>query len=174
MTTHQVPNKSHAPSARKQPVADLVMRVFFYATDVGFIVYWLVAAFAHLPPEYLFKDYENPILVAWNWSFLPLDLMISATGLTSLWLTKSHKARSDGLAIVSLTLTFCSGLQAIAFWVIRADYSPTWWVMNLYLLAYPPFFLVPKIRALRENFPPEAQSPAIQPRVASAAAAPHR
>lgn len=126
-----------------------MMRLFFLATDFGFIAYWLIAAFADLPPEYLFKDYENPILTAWNWSFLPLDLMISATGLTCLWLSRRHKALSDGLALVSLTLTFCSGLQAIAFWAIRGDYSLSWWAMNLYLLIYPWFFLVPKLRSLK-------------------------
>jgi len=37
---------------------------------------------AHVIPEsYLFKDYDNPILQAWNWSFLPLDLCISFTDL---------------------------------------------------------------------------------------------
>lgn len=142
------PHLSRSSYAPARPTSDSVLRLFFYATDFGFIAYWLVAALAHLPPEYLFKDYDNPIMAAWNWSFLPLDLLISATGLASLWISKSHKAQSDGLAILSLAFTFCSGLQAIAFWVIRADYSLTWWVMNLYLLLYPIFFLVPKIRSL--------------------------
>lgn len=126
-----------------------MMRVFFYATDIGFIVYWLLAAFANLPAEYLFKDYENPIMVAWNWSFLPLDLLISATGLSCLYLQKRDTTRAEMLAIVSLSLTVCSGLQAIAFWVIRSDYSLSWWAMNLYLLIYPFFFLVPRFRAMR-------------------------
>jgi len=126
-----------------------MMKFFFYATDIGFIVYWLVAAFANLPPEYLFKDYDNPIMVAWNWSFLPLDLLISATGLSCLWFTKRNAERAEILAIISLALTVCSGLQAIAFWVIRSDYSISWWAMNLYLLIYPFFFLIPKIRSLR-------------------------
>lgn len=124
-----------------------MMRVFFYATDIGFIVYWLLAAFADLPAEYLFKDYENPIMVAWNWSFLPLDLLISATGLSCLYLHKRDTERAEMLAIISLSLTVCSGLQAIAFWAIRSDYSFSWWAMNLYLLIYPLFFLVPRLLA---------------------------
>lgn len=124
-----------------------MMRVFFYATDIGFIVYWLLAAFADLPAEYLFKDYENPIMVAWNWSFLPLDLLISATGLSCLYLHKRDTARAEMLAVISLSLTVCSGLQAIAFWAIRSDYSFSWWAMNLYLLIYPLFFLVPRFLA---------------------------
>jgi hypothetical protein len=123
-----------------------MMKFFFFVTDIGFIVYWLVAAFANLPSEYLFKDYNNPVMVAWNWSFLPLDLLISATGLTCLWMGRREAAKAEILAIISLALTVCSGLQAIAFWVIRSDYSLSWWAMNLYLLIYPLFFLVPKIR----------------------------
>lgn len=128
-----------------------MMRAFFLATDLGFILYWLLAAFAEIPAQYLFKDYQNPLMVAWNWSFLPLDLLISATGLSSLWLRKRHAARAEVLAIVSLTLTACSGLQAISFWAIRSDYSPSWWAMNLYLLIYPLFFLVPRIRSPRSS-----------------------
>ncbi len=30
----------------------------------------------------------NPILSAWDWSFLPLDLIVSATGLSSTWLAR--------------------------------------------------------------------------------------
>jgi hypothetical protein len=32
---------------------------------------------------------------------------------------------------------FCSGLQAIAFWVLRQDYDPTWWIPNLCLMVLP-------------------------------------
>lgn len=48
------------------------------------------------------------------------------------------------MALISLTLTFCSGLQAIAFWIIKADYDLMWWIPNLYLLIYPLFF-IPKL-----------------------------
>ncbi len=123
-----------------------MMKFFFWVTDLGFLAYWLLAAFANLPPEYLFKDYDNPLMVAWNWSFLPLDLLISATGLSCLWYGKRNTSRSENLAIISLTLTACSGLQAVSFWAIRSDYSLSWWAMNLYLLIYPLFFLAPRLR----------------------------
>jgi hypothetical protein len=45
------------------------------------------------------------------------------------------------LALISLVLTFCSGLQAIAFWIIRGDFDLTWWLPNLFLLIYPLFFI---------------------------------
>ena len=62
------------------------LKYFFLITDVGFVIYWLITIFHMIPQEYLFKDYEDPILVAWNWSFLPLDLLISLTGFLSLYL----------------------------------------------------------------------------------------
>lgn len=117
------------------------LRWFFLVTDIGFIVYWTITGVHLIPNEYLFKDYNNPILMAWNWSFLPLDLFISATGLTSLYFYRKNRPEWRSLALVSLVLTFCSGLQAIAFWVIRNDFSLTWWVPNLFLLLYPLFFI---------------------------------
>jgi hypothetical protein len=122
------------------------LKFFFMVTDIGFILYWLITLLHLIPPEYLFQDYTNPILTAWNWSFLPLDLFISATGLTSLYLYRRGDERWTNIALISLVLTFCSGLQAIAFWVLRGDFDPTWWIPNLYLMLYPPFFIVSLLR----------------------------
>ena len=117
------------------------LKYFFLVVDIGFIAYWLITLLGVIPNEYLFKDYENPILVAWNWSFLPLDLFISATGLTSLWLWKKDNNNWKSLALISLVLTLCSGLQAIAFWTLRSDFYISWWIPNLFLLIYPLFFI---------------------------------
>ncbi len=125
------------------------IKPFFLIVDIGFILYWLITLFKLIPPEYLFNDYQNPILVAWNWSFLPLDLLISATGLTSVYLYNQGREGWRSLALISLVLTSCSGLQAIAFWVIRADFDPFWWGPNLFLLIYPLFF-IPKLIASQE------------------------
>lgn len=43
-------------------------------TDLGFI------AFGLIPEALLFKDYHNSLLMAWNFSFLSLDLLVSAAG----------------------------------------------------------------------------------------------
>ena len=118
-----------------------MLKVLFLATDTGFVVYWVVTLLGVIPERMLFKDYHDPILVAWNWSFLPLDLCISATGFLSLYLLSRDDRRWAAWALVSLVLTFCSGLQAIAFWTLRSDFDPSWWIPNLYLLLYPPFFL---------------------------------
>lgn len=117
------------------------LRPWFLVVDVGFIAYWLVTALHLLPPDVLYNDYTNPVLVAWNWSFMPLDLLVSATGLGSLYLWRRGDPRCERLALVSLALTSASGLQAIAYWAIRGEFDPAWWLPNLFLLAYPWFFI---------------------------------
>lgn len=105
-----------------------------------------------LPPEWLFQDYHNPLLQAWNWSFLPLDLLASGLGLGALLLAR----RGDGSwrlwALLSLALTFCAGLMALAFWTLRCDFDPGWWLPNLYLLLWPlclaPGLLCPRLATL--------------------------
>jgi Family of unknown function (DUF5360) len=110
-------------------------------TDLGFIAYWLVT-FMHLLPEaWLYQDYTNPLLVSWNVSFMPIDLLISASGLTALARARRHDASERPLAIISLTLTSASGLMAIAFWALRGDFEVAWWLPNLFLLIAPAFFL---------------------------------
>lgn len=118
-----------------------LLRFFFLVTDIGFILYWMITASSLIPAEYLFNDYTNPILVAWNWSFLPLDLLVSATGLTSLYLHRREDKRWKNIALVSLILTSCSGLQAISYWTFRGEFAFEWWLPNLYLLVYPLFFI---------------------------------
>ena len=115
------------------------LRYFFWLTDLGFVVYWLITLTQLIPDEFLFKDYNNPILMHWNWSFLPLDLAISATGFLSLYLLKTNRAWKQ-VALISLVLTFSSGLQAISFWTLANDFDIWWWLPNLYLLIYPLFF----------------------------------
>lgn len=120
------------------------LKLFFLITDLGFIFYWLIVLLHLIPDSLLFKDYNDPILQAWNWSFLPLDLFISFTGLFSLYLFRKDNPVWKQYALISLILTFCSGLQAIAFWTIRLDFDITWWIPNLFLLLYPLFF-IPKL-----------------------------
>lgn len=118
------------------------LRVFFLITDIGFILYWVITLIGVIPASYLFKDYHNPILSAWNWSFLPLDLMISFSGLWSLRLMSKADGRWRNVALISLVLTFASGLMALAFWTIRRDFDISWWLPNLYLMLYPVYYIV--------------------------------
>ncbi len=100
--------------------------------------------FKIIPPNVAFKDYNNPLMVIWNWSFFPLDMCISFTGFTSLYLYKNKNPNWRNCALISLVLVFCSGLQAISFWTIKLDFDITWWTANLYLMIYPLYF-IPKI-----------------------------
>lgn len=117
------------------------LKILFLITDIGFIVYWIITLLHLIPPNLLFEDYTNPILVSWNWSFLPLDMFISFTGFLSLYLYKKENVKWKKFSLISLVLTFCSGLQAISFWSMRRDFDLLWWVFNLYLIIYPIFFI---------------------------------
>ncbi|NGQ94936.1 YvaD family protein [Brevibacillus sp. SYP-B805] len=117
------------------------LKYFFWITDAGFLIYWFVTFFQLIPVEYLYQDYTNPILVSWNWSFFPLDLIISLTGFASLWLHANNRSLWRDVALISLVLTFVSGLQAIAFWAIRCDIDLVWWIPNGFLLIYPLYFI---------------------------------
>ncbi|MPQ26912.1 YvaD family protein [Bacillus paralicheniformis] len=124
-------------------------------TDIGFILYWFVTLLHLIPEEAAFKDYHNPVIVAWNWSFLPLDILISISGLISLYLHKKKRPLWKNAALISLVLTFCSGLQAIAFWAFRGDFDPVWWSFNLFLMIYPLCFfriVVTENTATKDHF----------------------
>ena len=102
------------------------------------LAYWVLAAvlvigLIHIPPEYMYSDYENPLVVAWNWSFFPIDIVFVICGL---W------ARFGGLrpplprhlSLIGATLMFCAGTMAISFWSITGEFEPLWWGMNLWLV----------------------------------------
>lgn len=116
------------------------LKALMLITDIGFLFYWAVTFLGLIPKQYLYQDYSNELLVAWNLSFIPLDLLISATGLISIYCWTRQKAAWSTLCLISLVLTFCSGLQAIAFWAIRLDFDPAWWIPNLFLMIYPLIF----------------------------------
>jgi hypothetical protein len=128
------------------------LRTALLLTDLGFIAYWsltaLVAAgLLSVPPEYLFSDYHNPLVVAWNWSFAPLDIILSLAGLNAVRLQRAGDASWKGWAIFSLALTFCAGLMAISFWAIRGDFDVTWWIINLALMIWPWIYLPTLIKS---------------------------
>ena len=122
---------------------------FFLLVDLGFILYWLVTALHLIPEEYLYNDYKNPLLVSWNWSFFSIDIVVSLTGLYSLYLRSRQNTSWQPFAFISLVLTTASGLMAVSFWTITGDFDPVWWAPNLFLLLYPIYFL----RIMIENYP---------------------
>lgn len=117
------------------------LRWMMWMTDIGFVIYWSVIWLGLIPKEYGYQDYTNEYLVDWNTSFIPLDLCISLTGMLSLYCYNKRIAQWRSLCLISLTLTFCSGLQAIAFWGIRQDYDWLWWAPNVFLMVYPLFYM---------------------------------
>lgn len=134
-------------SIQKEP-SMRVLKWFFLVVDFSFILYFSATAMGIIPEEYAYSDYTNPILVSWNWSFLPLDIVISLTGLSSIYLHRKGRAEWKSIALLSLVLTFCSGLMAISFWAIRLEFDAVWWIPNLVLMLYPLFF-IPKFMKVR-------------------------
>ncbi|MDX2282774.1 MAG: DUF5360 family protein [Bacteroidia bacterium] len=124
------------------------LKYCFFAVDTGFLLYWTVTALHLIPPQYLYNDYTSPMLVNWNWSFFPLDMLISATGLYSLWLNRAQRPRWRVFALISLVLTSVSGLQAVSYWALAREFDPVWWIPNGFLLVYPLFFIPRLIRSL--------------------------
>lgn len=120
----------------------MLRRRLMFFTDVGMLLYWAITAamaikLIDIPGEWLFKDYHDPRVVAWNWSFFPLDILFSLTGLASLRMEKAGNENWKIMATISLTLTVCAGLMAISYWLIVRDFDPTWWIPNLFLMIWP-------------------------------------
>jgi hypothetical protein len=113
----------------------------FFVVDIGFIIYWTITYLHLLPQELLYKDYTNSILVDWNWSFFPIDMLISTSGLNAIRLFRKGSNTWVFFALVSLFLTMSSGLMAISFWTFHRDFDLGWWLPNLFLLIYPVFYL---------------------------------
>lgn len=124
------------------------LRLNLLITDLGFLAYWLVAAMGIFPPEWLYKNHADPIMVAWNWSFAPVDLAASALGLYSLVLAKAGNPVWPAYGLVSAALTFCAGLMALSFWALQNDFNLGWWLPNLYLALWP-IVAVPQLAKAR-------------------------
>ncbi|MEP4050729.1 MAG: DUF5360 family protein [Litorimonas sp.] len=117
-------------------------RTLMTITDIGMLLYWsltilMVTKLVDIPSEWLFKNYDDPQIIAWNWSFFPIDILLSVTGLVALKLEKNGNQLWRAWALVSLTLTVCAGLMAISFWAFVGDFDIAWWLPNLFLMLWP-------------------------------------
>ena len=117
------------------------LRALLLVTDVGFLLYWTITLGRVLPAAWLFAGYEDPVVSAWNLSFMPLDLLVSATGIGAVVLARRCPGSARALLTISLGATSISGLQAIAFWTLRREVDLAWWLPNLFLLLWPLPFL---------------------------------
>ena len=115
-------------------------------TDFLFMTYWLIVGLAlfgvfSLPPDLMYGDHTNPRVVAWNWSFFPLDLIFSIFG----YLAISASRRGDPVwrqyALISLVLTMTAGGMAVVYWAILQEFEPAWFIPNFVLLVWPLFFI---------------------------------
>jgi hypothetical protein len=103
---------------------------FLLATDILFLAYWTLslAAQTHIitiPQNLMYTGYDQPRVIAWNWSFLPIDLLVSLTGITAVTLAHKQNPIWRPLAIMSLCFTITAGLMAISYWTLLAEFDPT-------------------------------------------------
>ena len=122
------------------------LRLALLVTDLAFLIYWTIglaslAGLFALPASLMYADYDNPIVFAWNWSFLPLDLAFSATGLLAVAAARRGDPRWRSLALLSLAFTMAAGGMAVSFWMIRQEFNLSWFLPNLALVVWPMIFL---------------------------------
>jgi hypothetical protein len=101
-----------------------------------------------LPRAWLYAHYDDARVVAWNWSFLPLDAIFSVLGLSSVTAAGRESALWKPLALVSLTLTATAGGMAVGYWTLLREFDPFWFGSNAALLVWPMFFLPALVRDL--------------------------
>ena len=133
------------------------LRYALTITDGLFLLYWTLAVLSELSllqvsPELMYADYRDPRVVAWNWSFFPLDLVFSITGLAAVRASARGNAIWKPLALVSLTLTMTAGGMAISYWIILGEYDPFWFVPNLVLVLWPLVF-IPELKGWSSEQP---------------------
>jgi len=129
------------------------LRIALAATDLIFLAYWLASGvhslgLLNIPPEWLYAGAGERRVDAWNWSFLPLDLAFSTTGLAAVRLARSGNPIWRPLALVSLVLTMVAGGMAVGYWTLMGEFEPAWFLPNLLLLLWPVLFLPRLIQEL--------------------------
>lgn len=107
-------------------------------TEILMVVYWifataLVLGVISIDPNLMYSDYNNPLIVAWNWSFFPIDIAFAVIGLTAKF-GRFSAGRRLKLETIAATLMMCAGLMAVSFWIITGDFSLEWWAVNVWLI----------------------------------------
>ena len=102
------------------------------------LLYWVLAGalvleLITIDPSLMYSDYQNPLVVAWNWSFFPIDVAFAIIGLTARFGSFSGTIKLK-LETTASVLMICAGLMAISFWTITGDFNATWWGMNIWLI----------------------------------------
>ncbi len=122
------------------------LAIAFTATDIAFLLYWTVSGLMqggviHAPRDWMYAHFDRPDVVAWNWSFLPVDLAFSLTGLSAVAAARRGDPVWRPLALLSLAFTMVAGGMAVGYWTIQREFEPTWFLPNLALMVWPILFL---------------------------------
>ena len=125
-------------------------------TDWLFIAYWTLsgldkAGLIHIPADLLYANAHDPRVVAWNWSFFPLDIAFSIFGLAAVSASRRGKGLWRPLALISLVLTMVAGGMAVGYWALLGEFDPSWFLPNLALLLWPLAFLPGLVRDLASD-----------------------
>ena len=123
-----------------------LLALCFTITDLLFLLYWSVSSLTqlgliHIPSAWMYTHYDQPQVVAWNWSFLPVDLTFSILGLSAVAAARRGEVIWRPLALLSLAFTMVAGGMAISYWAILREFDPTWFLPNLALVIWPSVFL---------------------------------
>lgn len=59
------------------------------------------------------------------------------TGFAALPALRAGQRNAAMLMVVSLSLTATAGGMALAYWAVRGEFQPAWWLPNTYLLLFP-------------------------------------
>lgn len=129
------------------------LAAFVSVTDALMVLYWIFTACVqfgvlHAPADWMYAHYDQAQVVAWNWSFMPLDIAFSVFGGAAIAASRRGDLAWRPLALVSLVLTSTSGLMAVSYWIIAREFDATWFLTNLALMAWPLFFLPPLVKGL--------------------------
>lgn len=132
------------------------LRFALLVTDIAFLVYWTLAALnavgvLQLPPDWLYADADQPRVVAWNWSFFPLDIAFSISGLWAVRRAGRGDSRWATACLVSLILTMVAGGMAVSYWALLREINLGWFLPNLALVLWPIAFLPGIFRVLHGN-----------------------
>lgn len=107
-------------------------------TEIAMLIYWILAGalsanLISIDPSLMYSDYENPLVVAWNWSFFPIDFAFAIIGLMARFGVQAEQLRFK-LKVIAGVLMLCAGLMAVSYWTITGNFDPTWWGMNIWLI----------------------------------------
>ncbi|MFE3317439.1 DUF5360 family protein [Nocardia sp. NPDC059195] len=114
-----------------------VAKILLLITDALLMLYWVAVAVDAIPKESAFRDYSDPMMQAWNWSFFPLDLAAAVFGFAGVYLVSRRHRLGWVVLTIGLTLTFCAGFMAISFWAYYGDFNAIWWISNAALMVVP-------------------------------------